>query len=237
MLKSGVYRIDLGNGWFYVGSACNLEQRGRQHYNALLRGDHDNQIVQRVFSKYGKFVFTILGRCPEDEIIPREQILLDACCENPKCANMAPTAGSCLGVKHTNETRANMSATRRGRKKQPQTPEHRAKISAALTGYKKSPEHVALISATQTGVKRSQLTPEHRAKISAAKTGKKLSREHCAAMSKSRLGFKHSAATRAKISAAGIGRKHTPETLAKMSAAQSARYARRRLPPSSFLSA
>jgi len=212
VLKSGVYRIDLGNGWFYVGSASDLKQRERQHRRELERGSHCNIIVQRVYGKYRQFTFTILGRYPTNEILDREQCLLDEHCQDDKCANIAPVAGSCLGVKHSAETRANMSAAAKQRIRRPHTPETRAAISAAKTGKKLSSEHCAKLSAAQTGKKRKPLTSEHRAKISRAHTG-----------------MKHSDESRAKISAVQIGKKmppRTPEHRAKISAAKTEYWAR-----------
>lgn len=206
-LKSGVYRIDLGNGRFYLGSACDLVKREREHRRGLRRGDHCNQIMQRAFNKYGEFSFRVLGRYPVDEILRREQDLLDEHHSDPRCANVAVTAGSPnkgrkfsaqhrarmstanRGRKHTDEARANMSAAQMGKKRPPRTPEHRAAQSAALTGRK--------------------YTDETRAKMSAARAGMKLSPEH-----------------RAKIGAALKGRNRTDETRAKISAGQAARWAR-----------
>lgn len=153
MLRSGVYRIDLGNGWFYIGSACDLKRRGTDHGRDLRRGTHCNQIMQNAFNKHGLFEFIVLGRYPSDEIIEQEQALLDEHYADPKCANIAPVAGNCLGVKHTAEARAKMSIASTGRKMPPRTPEHRAALSAAKTGRKRpprSPEWSAAISAAKT---------------------------------------------------------------------------------------
>ena len=230
VLKSGVYRIDLGGGWFYVGSACNLKQRERQHRSDLRRGVHCNQIMERTFNKYGVFTFTVLGRYLVDQILGREQALIDKHCGDPKCANIALVVGSCLGVKRsdearanmraaasrrpltTDEARANMSAARRGKKRPPFTPEWRANIGAAGLGRKASDATRAKMSIAQTGRKMPPCSPEWRAAQSAAQTGKKASD-----------------ATRAKMSASRTGKKRSPFTIearAAMSAGQSARWAR-----------
>lgn len=229
VIPSGVYRIDLGGGWFYVGSACKLNQRERQHLNALRRGDHDNQIVQRAFNKYAEFVFTVLSRYPVDEIIRQEQILLDAHRDDAKCANIAIVAANGMsGRKHSPESRAKMSASRKGRvisaewraalsaagkgkKKPPRTLEQRTAARLAQTGRIPSDATRAKMSATRKGRPMPPFTSEHRAAMSAARKGKKLSPDHCAA-----------------ISAAGMGRKHSDETKAKMSASGIAWRARRR---------
>lgn len=212
VVKSGVYRIDLGGGWCYVGSAQDLERRERQHLRHLRRGEHCNIIAQRAYNKYGEFSFTVLGRYPVDEILRREQDLLDEHHSDPKCANILPTAGSPLGMKHTDEARAKMSRAQKGTKRPPRTPEWCAKISAGKKGKEHSPEARANMSAAQKGKKRKPRTPEHRAAISAGSMGKKMppqTPEH-----------------RAKVSAAAMGRKHTVESRAKMSAAATAQWAR-----------
>ena len=210
VLKSGVYRIDLGGGWFYVGSAKNLVKRESQHRSDLRRGVHCNQIMQRAYDKYGQFSLSVLERYPVDEILQREQELLDANISDPNCANISPTAANCLGVKHTDETRSRMSAAWMGHSVSSNT---RAKISAANTGYKHTDATRANMSAAQIGRTHSDDTKaEHRAAHSAALTG-----------------YKHTDKARANMSAAQKGRKRAPLTdahRANMSVAQYARQAR-----------
>lgn len=78
------------------------------------------------------------------------------------------------GYKLSAETRAKMSAYRRGRPRpdmqgRPQTPEHRAKISAALKGRTFSPAHCRKLSEFQRGVKNhrygKKLTPAQISKL------------------------------------------------------------------------
>jgi group I intron endonuclease len=240
--KSGTYRIDLGGGWFYVGSSRDLAKREREHRRSLTTDTHFNQILQRAFDKHsGSFEFTVLGLHPEDELLEREQTLLDAHRDDPKCANIAVVAGSGMagrthsgesrtrmrdshkgmtGRQHTPETREKMSASQAGRKAGPPTAEARANMSAAGKAKTFSAEHRAALSAANKGRKAS---PAARAKMSAAKKGKKLpprSPEWCAALSASHIGRPpHSDATRAKLSAANTGRKLSAEHRAKLSAA------------------
>ena len=237
VLKSGVYRIDLGGGWYYIGSSQDLIKRERQHLLTLRRGDHGNIVFQRAFDKYGGFSFTVLGYYPAHEILMREQQQLDDHVGRDKCANIAPTAGNCLGVKHTDEARANMSAAQMGKK---HTPQHCSAMSAALTGRKRSDATRANMSAAQSrrspvtegaranmsaaakGRKRRQLTPDARANMSAAQIGRKHTDITRVKMSLAHSGKSrkpHTAETRAKISAAATGRKHSDETRSKIRAA------------------
>ena len=192
---SGIYRIELGNGHFYIGSAIDIDKRKRDHRNDLKRGAHCNKRVQHCWNKYGVFEFTVLEECVKDGLIVREQFYLDQHCDNPKNVNLVSIAGSNLGHKHSAETRAKMSAAKKG---VPMSAEHCAKISAANKGRVWS--------------------AEHRAKMSAAKKGVPLSAEHCAKMSAARKGVPLSAETRAKMSAAKKGKPLSAEHRAKMSA-------------------
>lgn len=66
------------------------------------------------------------------------------------------------------ETRAKMSAARKGIKRGPFSEEHKAKIAAAHKGKVKSPEHIAKIAASKTGKKRGPHSELHRQRQSAS---------------------------------------------------------------------
>ena len=68
------------------------------------------------------------------------------------------------------ETRARMSAAKKGR---PLSPETRAKMSAARKGHEVSPEARARIAAALKGRPGRPLSPEHRAKIATARKGRR----------------------------------------------------------------
>ena len=174
---SGIYRIELGNGHFYIGSAIDIDKRKRDHRNDLKRGIHPNRIVQHCWNKYGVFEFTVLEECVKDGLIVREQFYLDQHCDNPKNVNLVSIAGSNLGLKHSAETRAKISAAKKGHK---HSAESRAKMSAAHKGVPLSAEHRAKMSAARKGVPK---WAEHCAKLSAAKKGVPLSAEHRAKIS------------------------------------------------------
>jgi NUMOD3 motif len=71
------------------------------------------------------------------------------------------------GRKHSAESRAKMSAYRKGRKRKPLTDEHREKIRRSLQGSKHTDETRKKMSATKTGRK---LSEDHRAKIKAGRS-------------------------------------------------------------------
>ena len=81
----------------------------------------------------------------------------------------AKIAASKFGTKLSAETRAKMSAARKGRPAPPRTAEHCANISAAKTG--KTAPHVSESNRRRKGIKIGSPSPEHRENISRAKTG------------------------------------------------------------------
>ena len=163
MRRSGIYRIELGNGYFYIGSSVDLAKREHEHRANLRQGNHDNQVVQNCWNKYGVFDFTVLEVCEKSELLLREQVWIDKNFSDPKNTNIAPTAGSSLGYKHSTEALAKISAAKKG---VPLSAEHCAKISAANKGVPMSAEHYAKLSAARKGVPKSA---ETRAKMSATR--------------------------------------------------------------------
>lgn len=114
-MSGGIYQItNLLNGKRYIGSAINLKKRWRAHLGDLRRGQHKNQHLQRAFYRYGgeAFVFSVLEYVQTpDQLIEREQHYLDIILPQ---YNIAPIAGSSLGVKHTQGARRNMSKAHKG---------------------------------------------------------------------------------------------------------------------------
>lgn len=79
-----------------------------------------------------------------------------------------------LGNKHSEESKAKMSASRKGMKR-PRTDEHAAKISKALTGKKRGPmseEHKEKIRLANIGKKRSPMSEEQKQKRSEKMKGR-----------------------------------------------------------------
>lgn len=80
---AGIYMIiNLINWKFYIGSSTDLDKRWwRSHILKLLRGKHDNIILQRAVEKYGleNFQFIAIELLPKDKKIclAREQEYLD----------------------------------------------------------------------------------------------------------------------------------------------------------------
>jgi group I intron endonuclease len=232
--ERGIYAIEsINNGRRYVGSAVSIRRRWAEHRRDLALGRHKNSKLQRAWNKYGpeNFKFVILEPVLESaDLIEREQHWIDRLEVVGTGFNILPTAGSCLGRRHSDETKAKMRAAsigkgfspevikkmaemRRGTK---QSPETIAKRSAALMGRVFPPEVRAKISAANMGRK---CSPESIAKRLAKMKGIPFSAEHRAKLSEAGKGRTQSAETRRKISEANLGRKHTAEHRMKNSLA------------------
>jgi len=248
---TGVYCIlCVATGKRYIGSAATcILNRWRQHRGNLKAEKHPNRYLMAAWRKHGEtaFVFSVIELCESAECVDREQhyIIAFNAADRNHGYNLSPTAGSCLGVKHSEETIAKYRRPRSGahrasiseswvnrRARGPVSAETRAKISAGNLGRKRSPETREKLRAANLGKKASEatrlkmrgrppLTDKHRDSIRKAQTGKKMTTEHRAKLLAANTGRIVSKETRAKIGAKSRGRKHTAEALRKMSIANS----------------
>lgn len=110
--KSGVYRwINLITGESYVGSSICLSRRFSYYYGKNIK---KSGISNAIF-KYGHYNFSldIIEYCNKDIIIKREQYYIDLL--KPEY-NICKIAGSCIGYKHSEETKKLLSDISKGRK-------------------------------------------------------------------------------------------------------------------------
>lgn len=109
-LISGIYKIQslIKPDRIYIGSAIDINDRWRCHIKGLKRNKHHSAKLQNHFNKYGLYdlEFSILLECDKANLIKNEQIFIDK--YNPYF-NICKIAGSCLGVKHSEETKKKMS--------------------------------------------------------------------------------------------------------------------------------
>lgn len=133
----GIYSItNTLNGDSYIGSAVNLRQRWFNHRSRLVSNIHENEHLQRAWKKYSEdnFIFETVELCDKERLIEREQIYIDS--EKP-VYNMCPVAGSCLGVKRSDETKRKVSEAKKGNTNmlgKHLSEEARCKVSEALKG-------------------------------------------------------------------------------------------------------
>jgi group I intron endonuclease len=160
----GVYAIvNVVRGKRYVGSSAkSIKVRWWLHRTALRAGKHHSRHLQRAWDKYGEdaFSFEVLEVCPPEQCVAREQHWIDhhKAADGRYGYNVSPTAGSQLGIKRSEETKAKLRARK-------MSDETKAKLRAALTGRKLSAENRKKISDAQKGRRNSEETI---AKMSAA---------------------------------------------------------------------
>ncbi|EKL0657317.1 GIY-YIG nuclease family protein [Pseudomonas aeruginosa] len=104
--NSGAYQIrSLKTGKRYVGATCNLRNRWSKHKSDLRKGRHGNRLLQAAWEADGadSFEFDVLEYAEGRELLLEiEQKYIDQF--HPEY-NIAPYAGTCLGIKQTEETR------------------------------------------------------------------------------------------------------------------------------------
>lgn len=149
-LETGVYCIlNRVNGRRYIGSAArSFKARWGVHKSELKSGRHCNTHLKRAWDKYGEgaFEFLVIERCAPDKCIEREQYWINFYLSSSleSVYNLCPTAGSHLGLRLTEEQKANFSiaAKKRGR-----DPRIRTKISRSAKKRYESLEERAKASA------------------------------------------------------------------------------------------
>ncbi len=176
--QAGVYLItNDNNGKVYVGSAVRLSRRCNEHISLLRGGNHPNRHLQRSWDKHGAdaFSFSVLEVVDEiPELIPCEQKWLDLHMGVGEVYNICMTAGSTLGMKHSEESKRLISIAHKGRVASPET---LAKMSAAQTGRVFSDETRRKMSEVALGRRH---TEETRARMSKSGMGRKTSEESIA---------------------------------------------------------
>lgn len=110
---SGIYMLIIADK-FYIGSAVDIRKRLLSHINDLSSKRHKNIHLQRAFLKHKKIEFDIVEEVKDCcDLIKREQHYIDTL--NPQY-NIARTAGSMLGFKHSDKTKRLISENQKGRK-------------------------------------------------------------------------------------------------------------------------
>lgn len=219
LAQGGIYTIfNTLTGKQYVGQSADLPRRKRSHFGMLRRGNHHCVALQRSFNKHGSavFEFRILELCAPSQMTEREQSWMDSF-RASGIYNMAPAAGSPLGIKRSAETIAKISAIRTGSKASDATRARmsesqsspRMRLIHSMNGIRSvptllSPENRKALLSANTG---RTVSAEVREKIAAPQRGKKFSEDHCGKISRAKTGSTHSVGTRLKMKDAHIARK------------------------------
>lgn len=207
--SSGIYRITCSaNGKFYIGSTINLRKRQYEHFRTLRHGTHNNPKLQHAWNKYGEqaFIFDVIEFVLPAILLEREQHWLDTL--KPFFNIAISTQSAHMGMKHTPESIAKISANRKGKPPhnlgKKHSPEAREKNRQAHLGKKLSQETRQKMGQARIGNKINlgrKLSLEHREKIGMAQRGRKASPESV----EKRKGRKHTVEARAKMSKAMQG--------------------------------
>lgn len=130
--KSGIYRLNnIITGKSYIGSSVSLARRFSNYYSLGYLKNHTKNgfsFLNNSLLKYGysNFSIDILEYCESSLCISREQYYLDLL--KPEY-NICPIAGSRLGSKQSEETKAKIRANNLGKR---HTPEIRQKIGLSI---------------------------------------------------------------------------------------------------------
>lgn len=159
-----IYKItNLVNNKVYIGQTNRktVEKRWNDHKSALNRNGHGNKHLQSAWNKYGSdsFKFEILEQFQPDmnfDIDNLERYWIKTLDSQNPIKGYNKTGGG-EGGKPTEETRAKMSAAKKGK---PRSEETRAKMSLAQKSKVLSLESRAKMSAAGRGRKMSKLTLE-----------------------------------------------------------------------------
>jgi len=206
MKTPGIYKIQskLYPDRVYIGSSLDIKQRKIDHFKELRKNTHKNGRLQNHTNKYGidDLVFIMIEPCLPEFLLIREQYYIDT--GNPYF-NICLSAKSWLGLKHTEEAKAKISHSKKGKHLSEET---RKKISESHKGQiawnkgKKTCEKTKnLLSERLIGNQRRKGIPasdEIRRKISERLIGNKYA-----------LGMRHSEETKAKYHIQRLGNKHT----------------------------
>lgn len=127
MSNSGIYKLywpDLD--YFYIGQSVHVGKRYSKHKRMLKNNIHENSRLQNIYNRHGiPYLEVIIYSAKHlDEL---EQVLLNINFEKECCCNLAPTANSTKGYKHTQECKIRIGQLS---KQKVYTEEYRAKLRA-----------------------------------------------------------------------------------------------------------
>ena len=112
--RSGIYMItNKLTGDFYIGQSINISNRFRKYFTISYISSKKGLIINRALLKYGysNFFVTILEYCNSSDLLQREQYYFDKL--KPQ-HNILKIAGSSLGSKLSEETKAKISKALKG---------------------------------------------------------------------------------------------------------------------------
>ena len=137
---TGIYMIKCKiNNKVYIGQSKNIKKRFNYHRSALNRNNHDNDLLQNDWNKYGQdyFEFNIIVECEEHKLNELEREYIN---EYKSCDfgyNMTFGKDENGAEIYTEEAKKKMSEAKKGKH---HTEETRKKISESKMGYNHTEE-------------------------------------------------------------------------------------------------
>ena len=201
----------------YVGKTSgSLAKRLAEHlWQSKTRHDHKSCWIRKLLAEHKCPIIMLIGEVEGNGCKEEIAYITYFKDEGYDLVNLTAGGEGVVGWKPTPETRAKMSAARKGRVASPET---RAKLSII---QQNRPHHSATVetrakmSAAQKG---RIIALETREKLSIAMTGKKHSIETLAKISRAHIGMHAKPETCIKIRSSRLGKSRSLETRAKMSA-------------------
>lgn len=190
---SGIYKIICtANKKIYIGSSINLRDRRNAHFSELRRNKHGNRHLQNAWNKYGEqaFTFEVVEFVLPMSLTSREQHWLNLLSPfGKKGFNLAPEAGSSLGVKRLPCAPETIEKIRQGNLGKNVSPETREKLrgNTYALGHKRSLETREKMRQAKLGNKYSlgnkhnlgrKQTPKHIEHNRRANFGREFTTEH-----------------------------------------------------------
>jgi len=172
------------NGKRYVGiTTATIDARWRRHVSHAKGGG--KQALACAIRKHGVESFSVrqLEECVDEAILRERERhwIRELSTLAPVGYNLTEGGEGVFGYRHTEECRRRFGAKLRGKNRGPKSPETRARMSAAKKGRKFTPEHLVNLRAA----KRRPVSEETKQRLSTAASGRVLSDEARARISAS----------------------------------------------------
>ena len=170
-LKSGIYCIEnITTNKKYIGQAKDIRDRWRKHKNTLRRGVHDNDYLQKAWSKYGEkdFKFYVLEYCQINKLDEQEIYYIDYYNTMDRDFGYNLRSGGQEGVYYSEETRKKLSESI---KKSYLDPERRKIQSVNALNQWANPEIKKKITGVNNGMYGKHHTDEMKKKLSEKRKG------------------------------------------------------------------
>lgn len=115
IMNIGIYKLVWDNcPYYYYGSSIDLKRRKRNHINRLIRGKHENFLLNKIYLKYGIPSFEIVEYCDIDVIDIVEQKYLDTLKGDRNSLNLLYSVSG-VGRSVSEETKLKISKSLSGR--------------------------------------------------------------------------------------------------------------------------